>query len=177
MPTTESLSDDVANVVVPMPTRPAISIKKLVRDDDPTTNAGEDPRNEVSTESLAHGVEVPIPTLPVMPAVVPPRMVNAEIEVVANEIGDDVAKYKLPPTDRSDQPFTLVPSVREICGADDVEICSCDFGDVVPSPKNPLALSKRKFEFVPLPKRTVEDAARPPVNTIIVDVEFAAAPK
>ena len=83
----------------------------------------------------------------------------------------------MPPTERSDQPFTLVPSVRESCGADDVEISSCVFGDVVPRPKKPLALSKRKFELVPLPKRMVDDAASPPVNTIIVEVELAATPK
>ena len=73
--------------------------------------------------------------------------------------------------------MVLVPSVSAICGADDVAIWSWNFGVVVPSPKNPEAESKRNPEFVPVPNRMVDDAARPPWNTVMVEVEFAAAPK
>ena len=69
----------------------------------------------------------------------------------------------------------MVPSVREICGADDVEISSCVFGDVVPRPKNPLALSKTNCDASPaFPNRIVEDAEKPFVKSMRVVVEFAA---
>ena len=55
----------------------------------------------------------------------------------------------------------LVPSVREICGADDVEISSCVFGEVVPRPKKPLALSKINPDNPEFPKRTVVEALIP----------------
>ena len=80
-----------SGVVVPMPTRPPLVTMNAVADDEPTTNAGDDPRSVVSIDSRAHGVEVLIPTLPVTPGVVPPRMVNADTEVVAKENCDEVA--------------------------------------------------------------------------------------
>ena len=80
-----------SGVVVPMPTLPRLSMMKLVAVEDPITNAGDDPRSVVSIDSRAHGVELAIPTLPVTPGVVPPRMVNADTEVVANVNCDEVA--------------------------------------------------------------------------------------
>ncbi len=79
----------------------------------------------------------------------------------------------MPPTERSDQPLEVSPSVSASCGAEVVEICSCHFGEVVPKPRNPEAESNKKPEFVPFPNRTVDDAARPPVKTVSVEVEFA----
>ena len=64
--------DDVTDrrlhgVTVPIPTFPSLLTKNKFADEEPTTNAGAEPRNEVSTENFAHGVEVPTPTLPVTP--------------------------------------------------------------------------------------------------------------
>src|SRR5439155_389224 len=51
-------------------------------------------------------------------------------------------------------------------------------GVVVPRPRLPVVESKRNCPTTPaFPKRTVDDAVRPPLNAISVEVEFAAEPK
>ena len=63
--------------VVPMPTRPPLSIMKYVPDDDPTDNRGEFATPpEPSRENCAHGLDVPIPIRP-FPFV--PMTVNAGV--------------------------------------------------------------------------------------------------
>jgi len=57
-------------------------------------------------------------------------------------------------------------------------MCKVKRGVDVPSPKLPKTESQVNCVATPtLPKRTVEDAERPPVRSIRVDVEFAVVPK
>ena len=63
------------------------------------------------TAKVAEGVEVPIPTRPLL------RIVNADWEVVANVVGEAVSKYRLPPAFRNTQWLSVMPAVRASCGA------------------------------------------------------------
>ena len=58
---------------------------------------------------------------------------------VANVEGDDVAKYRLPVTDRSVHGFDVPDvSVSASCGPVDDAMVSCHFGVVVPRPRFPI---------------------------------------
>ncbi len=60
LPTTARFAD---GDVVPIPTRPALSIIKFVAEEEPTTNEGPAPMFDGFTERDAQGVDVPIPIL------------------------------------------------------------------------------------------------------------------
>ncbi len=72
--------------VVPTPTRPLAFTTNVLAVELPIAKNGTDELSAACIEKRAHGDEVAIPTLPLLP-----RMVSAVSEVVANVLGDAVA--------------------------------------------------------------------------------------
>ena len=83
--------------------------------------------------SLRAGVVVLIPTFPLEP-----RIVNADIDVVANVVGLEVPKYRLLLALRKFHGVLVnEPSVSMSCEAAESEIVSARTGVVVPIPRVP----------------------------------------
>lgn len=135
----------------------------------PTTNAGPVERL-VTMLSLPHGVEVAMPTFPAVPTVEPPRIMNAGGVVVANVSGEVLEIKKSFPASRNAQPSVLLPSVRPICGREEVETVRGQRGEVVLIPSCAAALSQKNSASPELPKRTVDEAFIPPWKYSRLDV-------
>ncbi len=97
------IEESPAPLLLPMVVRPFESIWKTVEVAKAelevlTRKSGTVPPAAPATESLAAGVDVPIPTLPLL------RIVKADgSDEVANVELEEVARYKLPPAFRKDQ--------------------------------------------------------------------------